>query len=460
MKIINIVTVSMSCVFFRGSLGYLKRRGFEGTLVSSPGEALDQVANDEEVCAHAIPMEREISPLKDLVSLWKIYRLLKKEKPTIVNAGTPKAGLLGMLAARLAGVPIRVFQHRGLRLETMRGIKRTIVSITDKITCACASKIVCNSESLRKRLLELKLTSAGKTTVLNKGSSKGVDPVKYRLTSEYLMVAQKFRRERRIPPDALILGFIGRLVKDKGIDELIQAFQRILTIKPNTYLILVGPDESGDPIDTSGLDWLRSHPRVYLAGHCTNVLPFYNLFDVLAFPSYREGFPNVVMEAAAMGVPTVGFRATGVVDAVVDGETGILVPMKDAEAMADAIKKYLDDPNLRIRHGLNARKRVVRDFQPPMLWEAYYREYCELLKAENLPIPTPNDANISDMAPLVDPDQDAEEFCKWLAMREILLCGRDPETACRLCGADQNEIHAMMEQCPFHENGSDQGESA
>ena len=443
--LINIVTDHTACGFFRGLLGYLGNRGFEITLVSSPSDVLEQVASGEGVSAHAISMEREISPWRDFVSLWKIYRLLKKEKPAIVNAGTPKAALLGMMAAWLSGVPVRVFQQRGLRLETCKGLKYVILTMAEKITCRCATRIICNSESIRQKMLAWKLAPSEKLTLLCSGSSKGIDCTRYSIHHDTIREALALRDKYAIPPDAPVIGTVGRIVKDKGIAELVQTFKKISAIYPNARLILVGSQEKGNPVEKEVLQWLEQSTHVILTGHRDHVVPYYHLFDVFVFPSYREGFPNVVLEAAAMGIPTVGFHATGVVDAIADGETGTIVPMKDFHAMAKAVLQYLNDPCLRFRHGLNGRRRVVRDFQPPMLWEAYCQEYCELLRQKKISEP---ELEVKPEPPaLITPEEDMKEFAKWYAVRETVLRKADLAKVSRELDVDETEVRELCELC-------------
>jgi len=438
MRILFIVTAPPTTRFLSGQLAYLKARGFEPVICSAPGDRIRQTAENDRVEFYEIPMQREMQPSHDIVSLWRLFRLVRKIKPTIVNASTPKAGLLGMICAWLCRVPIRVFQQRGLRLETCQGMKFVILRIAEKITCLCAMRILCNSDSIRHKMSEGKFASMEKLTVLGHGSSKGVDCLRYSINPENMLAAATIRDQYAISHGAPVIGYVGRIVKDKGIAELIEVFKIVLHRYPQARLLIVGKEETGDPINRENFEWMKQNPNVILTGRCDNVIPLYNLFDVLVFPSYREGFPNVVLEAAAMGVPTVGFNATGVVDAVADGETGFIVPMKDTVAMADAVLKYLDDPKLRFKHGLNGRKRIIRDFQPPMLWEAYYQEYCELLRRKNIPVPVPEVEPDAEEV-LVAPEEDRKEFVKWYAAKEVVLKNADISDVVRVLNVECTE---------------------
>ena len=446
-KILHIVTAEKSVMFLHGLTLFLQQQNWTQYICSNPGITEEVKANLKHCCILSVPMVREIAPLRDIVSLWKLFWLIRKIKPTIVNASTPKAGLLGMLAAWFARVPVRVFQQRGLRFETTQGINRKILEWTEKITCYCAHKVICNSDSLCQKMITLKLTKQEKAIVLCHGSSKGIDVNKFSINCDTIRQALEFREKYGIPKNSFVIGFIARIVKDKGIVELVEVFKKILCRYPDARLLVIGPEESGDVIDDDCRQWLKHSPNVIIMGRIasTAIISSYNLFDVFVFPSHREGFPNVVLEAAAMGVPTIGFNVTGVVDSIVDDETGTVVSMKDVDAMAKAVMNYLDDMELRVKHGLNARRRVVRDFQPSMLWEAYYREYCQLLRGQGVLALIP-DADF-ETPELLNPDEDSKEFVKWYAVREIVLKNNEIVNVSQKMGVDEDEIRELLEQC-------------
>lgn len=384
--LLNIVTDSQSTIFFRGNLSFMKAHGFNVGICSSPGKLLNEVSKTEGVDAFELPMEREISPLKDIISLWHLMMLMRRLRPTIVNAGTAKAGLLGMLAAFLTGVPIRIHQQRGLRSETLNGLKRQLLLFTEWLACKCATKVICNSFSLRDITIKLRLADEEKCTVLGAGSSRGVDSVYFSPNENNLQKTRALQEKYNISTTDPVIGFIGRLVRDKGIGELREAFERIQSEFPAVRLILIGPLEAGDPIGRECLEWLKKQPNVIFTGKIDDVVPYYPLFHVLALPSYREGFPNVPLEAAAMQIPVVGFRSTGVVDAVHDGVTGTLVAQGDVDALTKALIRYLNDPTLRLKHGQAGRERVVRDFQPERIWNELYQLYVQQMKKIELPV--------------------------------------------------------------------------
>ncbi len=376
--------------FFCGQIGFLKQRGFEVHACSSPGEYLRRFAEREQIPVHAVEMSRRITPFRDLVSLGRLWRRLRKLRPQIVHAHTPKAGLLGMLAARLAGVPVRVYTIHGLPLMTARGIKLSIHRWTEKLSCRLSHQVFCVSPSIREVTLAEGLCPADKVKVLLAGSCNGVDcENRFNPTRIPEQTRRELRASLGICPSAPVIGFVGRVVRDKGVVELTAAWQRLREEFPKSHLVLVGPFEARDPLPPQTEIALRRDRRVHLVGMVSDTSPLLSIVDVCVLPSYREGLPNVPLEASAMQIPVVATRIPGCVDAVRDGTTGTLVPPYDVPALVEAIARYLKDPELRQRHGRAGRQWVLRDFQPEAIWKALCREYERLLRENGRPMPVP-----------------------------------------------------------------------
>ncbi len=374
----------------RGQLATVQQGGFDVTVVASPSWELDEVTEREGVPTIGVPMNREITPLQDLLAIYRLVRVMKQVRPDIVNAGTPKAGLLGMIAARIANVPARIYVLRGLRLETTSGLKRLLLKTTERIASACAHQVVCVSESLRQVYVGQNLAPAWKCMLPGRGSSNGVDISRFEKTAERFQTARGIRRKLDIPIDAPVVGFVGRLTRDKGIVELAEAFRAVLEIHPEGRLLLVGEFESGDPVPQDTIDWLRSNPAVCVAGFSKGPADYYSVMDLLAFPSYREGFPNVPLEAAAASIPVVGFAATGTVDAVVNGKTGTLVPLGDVAGLVNAISEYLSNDLVRFQHGQAGFERARTEFRNEVVWDAMCNLYTSMLPEDRRPTPVPD----------------------------------------------------------------------
>jgi glycosyltransferase involved in cell wall biosynthesis len=364
----------------RGQLQFLQQHGFDVTLICSPGEWLEALGRTQNVQIIEVPMAREIAPLKDLRSLWRLWRIMRALRPAVTNVGTPKAGLLGGCAAWLTGVPCRFYTLRGLRLETLNGPRRRLLIFAERMACHFAHRIICVSQSLREKAIVLGLATPERTLVFGSGSSNGVDASSFAPTTERTTRAAELRSELGIPPQALVLGFVGRLTRDKGIPELMESFLQVSEQFPDLRLLLLGSTKEEDSLDDKTLRVLDTHPRIILAGETLDTAPFYALIDILVLPSHREGFPNVVLEAYAAGKPVVGARATGTIDAVVDGETGLLFPVGDVAALVRCLQRLLSDKVSATRLGSSGQELIKLEFRQEMVWNALNEEYWRLLQ--------------------------------------------------------------------------------
>jgi glycosyltransferase involved in cell wall biosynthesis len=332
-------------------------------------------------------MARRMTPLEDMRSLAKIHSLVRTLRPHIAHTHTAKGGLLGTLAASLARTPVRIYQMRGRLSATANGWKRQSIMATERIVCGASSHVICNSHSLREGALRDGICRASKIEVLLAGSGNGVDStVRFNPNRVTAAEASAVREELGIPAAAPIIGFVGRLVRDKGIGELVAAWRVVREQCPDAHLVLVGPLEPRDPISVSDKHTLETDKRVRLLGFRSELARLYKAMDIVVLPTYREGFPNVLLEAQSMALPVVSTRVEGCVDAVEDGVTGTLVPPKEAAPLARATLAYLDDASLRARHGAAGRARVLRLFERERLWEALLSRYESLLAGTALPV--------------------------------------------------------------------------
>jgi lipopolysaccharide/colanic/teichoic acid biosynthesis glycosyltransferase len=373
-----IVTASVSCGFYRGMLRYLEDSEFATTLVSSPGKMLTETTSSQGAASLAVPMQREISPLQDLVSLWKLYRIIRRVRPDVVDASTPKAGLLGSLAAMLARVPCRVYTMRGLRMETATGLKRLILWTTERVACSCAHRVVPVSESLRLRAIQLRLVPSEKARVAG-NSSRGVDTERFTPKLRNTVLVAQLREQLGLGGKETVIGFVGRFVKDKGIHELVEAFKTLSAGRSDLRLLLVGDFENGDPVNPDIRKYIDTTPTIIRAGFVSDTASYYALMDVIALPTYREGFPGVPLEAQSSEVPVVTTNATGAVDSVKHGITGFIVPVKDAGALSEAIESLLRNPTMRSDMARAGRKWMEQAFRPETTWQARADMYRELL---------------------------------------------------------------------------------
>jgi glycosyltransferase involved in cell wall biosynthesis len=351
------ITHPQTCLNLVGRLRSLREAGFRVTLVASPGELLERIAEQEGVERVAIPIRRGIAPAADMVSLVRLWWLLRSLRPDITEFSTPKAGLLGTLAAMLAGVRMRVYMLRGLKLETCTGLKRQVLLTAERVAAACSHVVLCNSASLRRKVLDLRLAPEAKLQMLGDGSSNGVD------ATRFSPGRSRVRQQLGLPKDASVVGFVGRLTRDKGLPELMEAFDAILKAEPETWLLLVGWfDASEDALGGDVCARIESHPRMVTTGFVADTAPYFRAMDLLVLPTWREGFPNVVLEAAATGIPVVTTLCTGSRDAVVPEVTGLLIPPGYPEAISEAVLKLLRDRRLCRRMGKAGRAWVLEHF--------------------------------------------------------------------------------------------------
>jgi glycosyltransferase involved in cell wall biosynthesis len=375
------VNSSIALGFLQGQLQYFQNSGFDVTVLC-PERRKDEweVALPHGVPIIEVPMERKIAPLRDLVSLWRLWRVLRALRPVVTNVGTPKAGLLGGFAAWLNRVPCRIYTLHGLRFETTKGLKRRLLVYAERLACRFAHRVICVSHSVREKAIASGLTSQERTVVFGSGSCNGVDALRFAATPETMRRAAEVRRQLRIPAQAPVVLFVGRLTRDKGIPELMEAFFQLGNHLPDLRLLLVGCFEDEDPLPVDTRRFLETHSRVILAGAVQDTSAYYAIADVVVLPSHREGLPTVVLEAQACGKPVVGAAATGIIDLVANGATGLLFPVGDATALSEAVAKLISDKGLATKLGLAGQEQVKRKFRQEQIWQALHREYLGVLQ--------------------------------------------------------------------------------
>ena len=372
-KIIRSVTVPQSIGFFEEVMMRLKEDGYEVVVVTSPGKELEAFkqrhSGDKTI---ELPMERHISLTKDMKSLWQMIKVMRKEKPYMVHSMTPKAGLLSMIAGWLTGVPVRVHTFTGLVWPTETGLKRKILMATDWITCACATHIIPEGQGVLDDLKNHKVCSKP-MKVLGYGNVKGVDMDKFN-SARFPDVKKDEDKFRFI--------FVGRIVGDKGINELVEAFVRLNKEYPSTQLTLVGKYEANlDPLKPETLKLIEENPCIDACGprYGDDLLTEYMKADCFVMPSYREGFPNTVMEAGAMGLPSIVTDINGSREIIVHGENGLIVPSKDSDALYEAMKQMLEDSSTREKMAANARPLVDSRFEKSFVQGCLIKFYEEIL---------------------------------------------------------------------------------
>lgn len=373
-KIIRTSTVSTSLnTFCRGTLRRLAQT-YDVVAVSTPDDELHEMAQREGVRVVGVAMRRPISPLHDLRSLLRLIRVFRRERPDMVHSITPKAGLLSMIAAWVCRVPVRLHTFTGLVFPTATGLKKKILMLTDRITCACATHIVPEGEGVKNDLINYGITRKP-LRVLGYGNVRGVDMQHYSRTPEVMAAAQPIMRS-----GVFTFVFVGRVVRDKGINELVEAFVRLHQAEPATRLILVGWFEDNlDPVSDQTKQAIERCDAIEAVGSQSDVRPWLAAADALVFPSYREGFPNVVIEAGALDLPSIVTDINGSREIIVHGKNGIIVPPRNAQALLQAMTQFVQNPQATQAMAANARQMIASRFEKSFVEQCLMDYYKEIL---------------------------------------------------------------------------------
>lgn len=377
-KLIRITTVPQSLQsLLKGQLKYMNTY-FDVLAVSSDASFFEEMLEEQEVRGVRINMTRKITPFTDLISLYRLVKLFRKERPYIVHSHTPKAGILAMLAAKITGVPHRLHTVAGMPLLITMGFTRRILNIVERLTYGCATKVLPNSFAMRDIILDNKLTKSSKLQVIANGSSNGIDTTHFSLDA-IKNSKNQLREEFGYSEKDFIFIFVGRLVADKGINELVEAFSKLYDKYDEVKLLLVGPYEDElDPLKNSTRDTIENHKAIKAVGFQKDVRPFFKMADALAFPSYREGFPNVVMQAGSMELPSIVTDINGCNEIIIDRKNGLIIPSKSVESLYIAMEEFIFDKELVNSLKSNSRKLIVDRYQQEDVWQAILKMYQEL----------------------------------------------------------------------------------
>lgn len=364
-------------LLLKGQFSFMRTRGFYVMVGSTAGNEISAIVEREGVEHHIFSFSRTITPIRDLFAILQLIRCIKKYKFEIVHTHTPKAGLLGMIAAWICRVPIRLHTVAGLPLMESQGLKRWVLVQTEKLTYNCATKVYPNSFKMMDYIQEHIYTSKTKLKVIANGSSNGIDTEYFKIDASLKTEADRIKTNLNLPSNHKVTVFVGRITGDKGINELIAAF----TSLNNLSLILVGPFEPDlDPLDNHTVRAINQHPNIHSVGYQPDVRPYLLAADFLVFPSYREGFPNVPLQAGAMGLPSIVTDINGCNEIIENRVNGLIIQPKDVEGLKSAMEEMIENTMLFDSMKSKARQMIVDRYDQKVVWEALYKEYVSLLK--------------------------------------------------------------------------------
>jgi glycosyltransferase involved in cell wall biosynthesis len=358
---------------------------FDVTAISSDKEYLERIGKKENIKVYNLEMTRRITPFKDLVAVARLYRFIKKNRPLIIHTHTPKAGLIGIFAAWMARVPIRLHTVAGLPLMEATGFKRKVLNFTERLTYYCANKVYPNSKNLQEFIIASRFCKPSKLKVIGNGSSNGIDTNYFKSNELTLTEANKLKAKLALTEANFVFLFIGRLVKDKGIEELVEAFLIINKQYSHTRLLLVGPFEpERDPLSNKCLSEIENNTFILTSGYQKDVRPYLQISQALVFPSYREGFPNVPMQAGCFNLPCIVSDINGCNEIIEPGVNGLIVPVKDSVALHNAMELIVTDEVLYAQLKHNSRRLIVERYDQVHFWSLLFDEYHEQLAAHEI----------------------------------------------------------------------------
>lgn len=382
-RLLRITTVPISLkLLLRGQPQFFASQGFTVLTVSADGKEVAELKS-ENISHEIVPMTRQITPWQDLKCVWRLVQIMRDFKPDIVHTHTPKAGLLGMLAAWLCRIPVRMHTVAGLPVMESRGVKKLLLKATERLTYTWANHVYPNSSGLLTYMQrELGARDQSKFQIIGKGSTNGIDTESFKQTPTLQAKAQEIRMRYNIHADELVFSFVGRIVRDKGIHEFVQAFKNLQQqyADKRFRMLLVGPFEQElDPLDQETYHFLQTNSQVILAGFQNDIRPWLLASDVFVFPSYREGFPNVVMQAACLEVCCIVSDINGCNEIIEHETRGLIVPPKSVDSLQHAMNRMLLQPELRKQLAAAARAYVCRYYDQQYIWQCLLKEYHDSL---------------------------------------------------------------------------------
>lgn len=370
MKILHVVNISFVLPYYIGAqFDHFKEQGVMYFVACSESEHLAQLANEKDFVSWPVPILRTINPIQDLKSIIYLAKKIRENKIDIVIGHTPKGGMIAMIASYLAGTKKRVYFRHGIMFETSGGFKRVILKNIERLTAALATTVVSVSQSVLEKSNQLRLNDSKKNLVLHRGTCNGIDIEKFNQSILKSEQTQALRIRYNIAKTDVVIGFVGRLVKDKGIVELIKAWRMLISEFKDIKLLLVGPYEQRDALDEETQKEIANSSTIVHTGLISDVTPLYGLMDIFILPSFREGFPTVVLEASAMELPIITTRSTGCKDSIVPNKTGLFTGIS-SEEIFETVKYYLLNPDIRKQHGVAGRSFVVENYRQEVVWEA------------------------------------------------------------------------------------------
>jgi len=375
-KILHVVNISFVIPYYLGEqIDYFNSKGHTIIIACSPSEDFFDYSNKKSFTPLPLEIKRSFSIIKDLVAIFKLTMYLKNNPIDTVVGHTPKGAFIALISASLAGISNRIYFRHGFLFETTSGLKRRFLILIEKITSKMATKIICVSPSVLEVSIQQKLSSLSKTVILNNGTCNGIDAIK-RFNPENVSKNRDILNglKERLAPDVKIIGFVGRLVKDKGLVELLDAW-KILSGKNNKiHLLLIGPKEERDSLPEEHISYARDCNSISMLGLIKEIESYYSIMDIFILPSYREGFPTVVLEASAMELPVICSSKTGCIDSILENETGLFSSITTQD-IAQKIQYFLDHPNKAKEMGKNGRLNVLKNFQQKLIWESLEKIY-------------------------------------------------------------------------------------